>query len=58
MAAEGGNIVRFIYTGAEGEIIPRDATHVLLDIKIIPARAFYNHPNIVEVSFVMIESKR
>ena len=24
-------------------------THVLLDIKIIPARAFYNHPNIVEV---------
>eukprot|EP00573_Skeletonema_grethae_P013326 CAMPEP_0201709816 /NCGR_PEP_ID=MMETSP0578-20130828/58303_1 /ASSEMBLY_ACC=CAM_ASM_000663 /TAXON_ID=267565 /ORGANISM="Skeletonema grethea, Strain CCMP 1804" /LENGTH=172 /DNA_ID=CAMNT_0048198809 /DNA_START=108 /DNA_END=623 /DNA_ORIENTATION=+ len=49
MAAEGGNIVRFTYTGADGEIIPRDATHVFVDAKIIRGRAFYRHPNIVEV---------
>ncbi len=49
MAAEGGNIVRFTYTGADGEIIPRDATHVFVDVTIIPARAFGHHRNIVEV---------
>jgi len=49
MAAEGGDIVRFTYTGADGEIIPRDATHVFVDVAIIPARAFDEHPSIVEV---------
>ena len=49
MAAEGGNIVRFTYTGADGEIIPRDATHVFVDVTTIPARAFDRHRNIVEV---------
>ncbi len=50
MAAEGGNnITWFIYTGADGEIIPRDATHVFVDVTTIPASAFYRHPNIVEV---------
>ena len=51
MAAAGGNIVRFIYTGAEGEIIPREATHITVaaDCTFVRARAFMSHPNIVEV---------
>ncbi len=37
--------------GEEGEIIPRDATHVIVheSVTVIRARAFFNHPNIVEV---------
>eukprot|EP00574_Skeletonema_japonicum_P014714 CAMPEP_0201717370 /NCGR_PEP_ID=MMETSP0593-20130828/3109_1 /ASSEMBLY_ACC=CAM_ASM_000672 /TAXON_ID=267983 /ORGANISM="Skeletonema japonicum, Strain CCMP2506" /LENGTH=322 /DNA_ID=CAMNT_0048207401 /DNA_START=63 /DNA_END=1031 /DNA_ORIENTATION=+ len=51
MAAEGGNnvIVRFTYTGEEGEVIPDNATHVFVDVTTIPARAFEQHNNIVEV---------
>eukprot|EP00574_Skeletonema_japonicum_P001233 CAMPEP_0201738856 /NCGR_PEP_ID=MMETSP0593-20130828/45472_1 /ASSEMBLY_ACC=CAM_ASM_000672 /TAXON_ID=267983 /ORGANISM="Skeletonema japonicum, Strain CCMP2506" /LENGTH=303 /DNA_ID=CAMNT_0048233087 /DNA_START=19 /DNA_END=930 /DNA_ORIENTATION=+ len=49
MAAEGGDIVRFTYTGEEGEVIPRDATHVFVDVTTIPARAFWEHPAVVEV---------
>jgi len=49
MAAEGGNIVRFTYTGADGEVIPDDATHVFVDVTIIPRGAFEEHPSIVEV---------
>jgi len=50
MAAEGGNnITWFTYTGADGEDIPHDATHVFVDAKIIRRRAFEYHPNIVEV---------
>ncbi len=51
MAAEGGDniIVRFTYTGEEGEVVPRDATHVFVDVTTIPARAFDRHRNIVEV---------
>ncbi len=49
MAAEGGDIVRFTYTGADDEDIPNDATHVFVNIKTIPARAFMYHHNIIEV---------
>ena len=48
MAAEGGNnIVWFLYTGQEN--IPDNATHVFVDAAFIPRRAFYDHPNVVEV---------
>ncbi len=48
MAAEGGNdIVWFTYTGEED--IPRQATHVFVDVKIIRYGAFDRHQNIVEV---------
>ena len=52
MAAEGGDIiVRFIYTGAEGERIPDGVTHVTVaeDCTFVRSRTFDNHPNIVEV---------
>ena len=52
MAAEGGDIiVRFIYTGAEGERIPDGVTHVTVagDCTFVLAEAFYRHRNIVEV---------
>eukprot|EP00573_Skeletonema_grethae_P009625 CAMPEP_0201692940 /NCGR_PEP_ID=MMETSP0578-20130828/5700_1 /ASSEMBLY_ACC=CAM_ASM_000663 /TAXON_ID=267565 /ORGANISM="Skeletonema grethea, Strain CCMP 1804" /LENGTH=318 /DNA_ID=CAMNT_0048178397 /DNA_START=24 /DNA_END=980 /DNA_ORIENTATION=- len=39
--------VRFFYTGEED--IPHNATHVFVYAKIIRARTFYNHPNIIEV---------
>ena len=48
MAAEGGqNIVWLTYTGREE--IPRDATHIFVDAKVIPPYAFAEHRNIVEV---------
>ena len=51
MAAEGGNIVRFLYTGAVGENIPDEATHITVaeGITFVRARAFLWHRNIVEV---------
>ena len=51
MAAVGGNIVRFTYTGAEGEIIPHGATHITVaeDCIFVRARAFRRHSNIIEV---------
>ena len=45
MAAEGGSIVRFTYTGQEN--IPDDITHVIVRARVILAGAFYEHPNIV-----------
>ena len=48
MAAEGGgNIVWFTYTGQEE--IPDEATHIFIDVRVVPRRAFYEHPNIIEV---------
>ena len=48
MAAEGGNIIiRFTYTGEEN--IPREATHIFVDVAVILANAFDRHPHIVEV---------
>jgi hypothetical protein len=41
------NIVRFTYTGQE--VIPAEATHVTVDVEVIPRRAFAGHRNIVEV---------
>ena len=51
MEAEGGNIVRFTYTGAEGERIPNEATHITIseDCTFVRARAFRYHRNIVEL---------
>ena len=54
MAAEGeGEVIPvwYLYRGEEGEIIPRDATHILVDksCTLVRAHAFLRHPNIVEV---------
>ena len=51
MAFEGGNIVRFTYTGANGEVIDEEATHITVDkdCTVVRARAFLRHPNIVEL---------
>ena len=49
MAAEGDNIVRFTYTGADDEWIDGEATHIFVQARVIRARAFRHHPNIVEV---------
>jgi hypothetical protein len=51
MEAVGGNIVRFTYTGAEGEIIPREATHIIVGegITFVRARAFRENENIIEI---------
>ena len=53
MAAEGEEVISvwYIYRGEEGEIIPRDATHILVDkdCTLVRAEAFYQHPNIIEV---------
>lgn len=44
------DIIFYILTGQDGEIIPRNATHVGVhkSVTVIPAFAFYEHPNIVE----------
>ena len=48
MAAVGGNIVRFTYTGEED--IPDNVTHVtVINVRVVRTRAFYEHQNIVEV---------
>ena len=50
MAAEA-DIIRYMITGEEGEVIPRNATHVSVhaSVRIIPRRLFYHHSNIVEL---------
>ena len=35
--------------GGRGAYVPLDATHVVLDMTIVPQGAFAEHPNIVEV---------
>ena len=42
-------IIRYVYTGDEGEVIPREATHITVDAAFIPRYAFHSHPNIVEL---------
>ena len=51
MAAEGNIIVRFLYTGTEGEIIPDEATHITVaeSCTFVRARSFWGNRNIVEV---------
>ena len=51
MAAVDNNIIRYIYRGEEGEIIPREATHITVaeDCTFIRSRAFAGHKNIIEV---------
>eukprot|EP00986_Skeletonema_menzelii_P015764 scaffold12635_cov183-Skeletonema_menzelii.AAC.2 len=50
-AAEGDNniVIWFTYTGADGEVIPDEATHVIVQARVIRANAFRGHRNIVEV---------
>ncbi len=45
-AVGGNNIVRFTYTGG---VIPRDATHIFVDVRVVRRSAFERHRNIVEV---------
>jgi hypothetical protein len=44
------NQVDYIYMGVDGEVVPRNATHVTVDksVKVIPAWAFFEHQNIEE----------
>mmetsp|Transcript_23451 Transcript_23451/g.33496 ORF Transcript_23451/g.33496 Transcript_23451/m.33496 type:complete len:304 (-) Transcript_23451:327-1238(-) len=50
MEVDGYNLSRFIYRGGQ-QVIPRHETFITIDksIKSIPAGAFANHPNIIEV---------
>ena len=50
MAAEA-DIIRYMITGEDGEVIPENATHVSVhpSVKVIPKRLFCWHPNIVEL---------
>ena len=52
MADRGdNNFMRYVYRGEEGEIIPREATHITVheDCTIVRVHAFFRHRNIVEV---------
>ena len=44
-------IIRYTYRGEEGEIIPREATHITVGegVTFVRERAFFRHPNIVEL---------
>jgi len=44
------NQVDYIYMGVDGEVVPRNATHVTVDksVKVIPAWAFFEHQNMEE----------
>jgi hypothetical protein len=44
------NQVDYIYMGVDGEVVPRNSTHVTVDksVKVIPAWAFFEHQNIEE----------
>ena len=51
MAAEGDRRYR-TYMGEDGEIIPREATHIFVgECTFVRAEAFLLHPNIVEIIF-------
>ncbi len=49
MAAEGGNFDRYIYRGEDGEVIPEHVIYVFEDATVVRRRAFFEHPNILEV---------
>ena len=54
MSDEGdNNFNRYIYTGAAGEHVPRDATHIIVreDVTIVRRRAFEWCPKIIEVIY-------
>jgi hypothetical protein len=45
MSAEDDDvIIRYNFTGEDGEIVPRDATHVTVDksVQVIPARGIHS----------------
>ncbi len=43
------DVIRYTFTGADGERIPRHATHIFVDVKFIPSGAFHFHHDIIEV---------
>ena len=45
------NFMRYVYRGEEGEIIPREATHITIfeGVIFVRTQAFLRHPNIIEV---------
>ena len=47
--ADDQEIIYHTYTGGQ-DVVPRNATHILVhkSVKVIPSRAFYEHPNLVE----------
>ena len=54
MSDEGDNnfnFVRYLYRGDEDEHIPDDVTHITVHefTTVVRMRAFYKHPNIIEV---------
>ncbi len=52
MSAEGdNNFIRYLYRGEEGEVIPREATHIIVheDCAVILERTFDHRCKIVEV---------
>ena len=52
MADRGdNNFMRYVYRGEEGEIIPREATHITVheDCTSVRANAFLDHQSIVEI---------
>ena len=51
MADERG-IITFVYRGGDRDTVPLYATHITIHetVKVIKAEAFYQHPNIIEVS--------
>ncbi|KAK1737795.1 hypothetical protein QTG54_011567 [Skeletonema marinoi] len=51
MAAEGDNVTWYNYTGADGQVIPHDATHIIVAkfVSVILPDVFHGNRNIVEV---------
>jgi hypothetical protein len=47
--ADDQEIINYIYMGGQ-DVVPRNATHIRVDksVKVIPFRAFFRHPNLVE----------
>ena len=45
------NFMRYVYRGEEGEIIPREATHITVaeGVTFVRADAFFGHPFMIEV---------
>lgn len=51
MAAEGDDFIRYVFSGADDEVIPQNATHFTVheSVKAIRAMALEQHQNIVEL---------
>ena len=51
MTAEGDDFIRYVFSGADDEVIPQNATHFSVheSVKVIRAMALEQHQNIVEL---------